>query len=62
MCGVCSSVHVWRSGDVGAGTPYEMGYAHGALMNETAQQFYSTAWEYTLLQVVRCTICGVIVQ
>eukprot|EP00053_Salpingoeca_punica_P016484 m.155940 g.155940 ORF g.155940 m.155940 type:complete len:444 (-) comp16974_c0_seq11:564-1895(-) len=37
-------VHLW-------GTPYEMGYAHGVLRNETMRAFIADAWAYLEEQV-----------
>lgn len=35
------------------GSPYQMGYAHGELMKETAQHLVSDVWDYMKTQVVR---------
>jgi len=37
-------VHLW-------GTPYEMGYAQGAIMNQTAQNLVNSVWNYLESQV-----------
>lgn len=35
-----------------AGTPYQMGYAHGELMTEKAQGMINDVWNYLEEQVV----------
>ena len=39
-------VHLW-------GTPYEMGLAHGTLMNATMIAMVDTVWTYLISEVVR---------
>ena len=34
------------------GSPYEMGYAHGSLLKERAQDMLNSVWSYFELQVV----------
>lgn len=37
-------VHLW-------GTPYEMGYAHGTICNETATKLFNGVWAYLEEQI-----------
>ena len=39
--------------DIFAGTPYDMGYAHGSLLKERTQDMLNSVWSYFELQVVR---------
>ncbi len=35
-----------------AGSPYEMGYAHGQLMKERAESMLNNVWQYLEQQIV----------
>ena len=39
-----------------AGTPYDMGFAQGSLLNERTNDMLNNVWNYFELQVV-CLIC-----